>query len=224
MIYFLTPTGARPEGLALLGEYLNAQSYQGPAKWIVVDDCDPATPIPETRFETEVVRPDWRWEPGMNTQAACMLAGLDRIPSDAVVFVVEDDDCYLPEYVETMLKALEVFELVGETSARYYNVATRRHKVMKTPNHSSLASTAVRGTDALRKACETRPKFIDISLWRGFTGRKTLLDTHNVIGIKGLPGRQGIGVGHKPTFGEPDTTDVLQQWCGEYANNYEAFR
>lgn len=222
MIYLLTPTGSRPEGLALLGQYLQRQTYTGPAKWVIVDDCDPATPIPETRFETEVVRPDWRWN-GENTQAACMLAGLDRIPRDAVVFVCEDDDAYLPEYVETMLKALETADLVGENTARYYNVRTRRCRVLPTPRHSSLASTAVRGTDALRRACEGRPKFIDIDLWRNFAGSKALLDAQNVIGIKGLPGREGIGVGHKPTFGTPDTSGVLEKWAGEYSKNYEVF-
>lgn len=209
--------------MALLGEYIDAQTYQGPAKWIVVDDCDPETFIPSTRFETEVIRPDWRWKPGDNTQAACLLAGLDVIPEDAIVFVLEDDDAYLPDYIRTMLVALGSADLVGESSARYYNVATRRHKLMKTPRHSSLASTAVRGTGALRWACARRPKFIDIDLWRNFKGRQALLDTANVIGIKGLPGRQGIGVGHRTTFGTPDTTGVLEQWAGDYSKNYEVF-
>ena len=222
--YFLTPTGNRSEGLALLGEYLEAQTYQGPGKWIIVDDCDPASYIPPTRFETEIIRPDWRWRNGQNTQADCLLAGLERIPGDAVVFVLEDDDAYLPEYVATMLAALESSDLVGESSARYYNVRTGRFKEMPTPRHSSLASTALRGTEALRNACKGRPKFIDIGLWHQFRGRKALLDTHNVVGIKGLPGRQGIGVGHRATFGDPDTAGVLRQWAGAYADNYDIFR
>ncbi len=88
-VYVLTPTGARPEGLALLGEYLNAQTYEGPLTWVVVDDCDPATRIPTMRrgVDIVVVRPDWRWAPGMNTQAACMGRGLEEVPEDAVLFV-----------------------------------------------------------------------------------------------------------------------------------------
>lgn len=224
MIYLLTPSGGRPEGLALLAEYLDAQTFQGKAKWIVIDDCDPASHVPETRFETEVIRPDWRWKPGMNTQAQSILAGLERIPADAVVFCIEDDDLYLPGYVETMLAALEGADLVGESSARYYNVRSGRWKLMQTPRHSSLASTALRGTGALRRACTGRPKFIDIGLWRDFKGRKKLVDAANCIGVKGLPGRQGIGAGHRPTFGDPDTTGILEQWAGDLADNYTIFR
>lgn len=224
MIWFLTPTGLRPEGLALLGEYLNAQTYTGPARWVVVDDCNPVSNIPTTRFETEVIRPDWRWEPGQNTQAESMLAGLAQIPEDAIVFVLEDDDLYLPEYVETMLTALDGADLVGENTARYYNVATNRFKEMDTPRHSSLASTALRGTQALIAACKTRHKFIDLVLWQSFRGRKALVESSNVIGIKGLPGRAGIGAGHKPLFGNPDTSGVFEQWAGGYAENYDIFR
>lgn len=221
MIYLITPTGNRPEGLALLGQYINAQTYSGNAEWVIVDDCDPASPIPETRFKTTVIRPDWRWN-GNNTQARSMIAALDAIPEDATVFVLEDDDCYLPDYIETMVKALQSVDLVGENEARYYNVRTRRFKAMKTARHSSLASTAMNGTQALRQACENQHRHIDIHLWRYFTGRKILLATRNVIGIKGLPGRGGIGAGHKEKFGQRDmNNDILPKWAGDYAENYQ---
>lgn len=211
--------------MALLGEYLSAQTFDGPATWIVIDDVDPASRIPKVRdgITVEVIRPLWRWKPGDITQAECILVGLLKIPDDAVIFILEDDDIILPPYIETMLKALETADLVGESSARYYNVRTGRYKAIPTPRHSSLASTAVRGREALMRACHGG-KFIDITLWRDFKGRKTLLDTANVIGIKGLPGRQGIGVGHRDNFGTPDTTGVLEQWAGDYARNYDIFR
>jgi hypothetical protein len=223
MVYLLTPTGGRPEGLALLGEYLDAQTYDGPATWVIVDDCDPQTPLPVTRHVTQVIRPPWRWKDGENTQARSILAGVEVIPDDAVLFVVEDDDCYLPEYIETMLKALESADLVGESTARYYNVRTGKYKIMNTPHHSSLASTAMRGTAALAAACKARPKFIDVTLWRSFKGRKAWVKAQNVVGIKGLPGRAGIGVGHRDRFGSPDMSNVLEQWTGDYACNYRGY-
>ena len=223
MIYLLTPTGGRPEGLALLGEYLNAQTYNGPAMWVVVDDVDPQSHVPACKYMTQVIRPAWRWEKGQNTQAQSLLAGLAAIPLDAVLFVIEDDDCYLPDYIETMLRGLETADLVGENTARYYNVRTRKWRQMDTKRHSSLASTAIRGTLPLVEVCKKRGKFMDTTLWRTYKGRTKLLDAQNVIGIKGLPGRAGIGVGHRHKFGTPDTGDKLREWAGDYASNYEVF-
>jgi len=226
MIYLLTPTGGRAEGLALLGEYLDAQTYTGLAKWIVVEDVDPASRIPQTRFETEVIRPAWRWQPGMNTQAKCLLAGLELVPDGSTILILEDDDAYLPNYLQATVEAMHTADLVGEAPSRYYNVATSRWRVMGSRGHASLACTALRGPAValLREVCKGGSRRIDMDLWQKFRGAKRLLDTQNTIGIKGLPGRAGIGVGHRSNFGDPDTTGILRRWLGDYADNYEIFR
>lgn len=230
MLYLLTPTGGRPEGLALLAQYLNAQTWTGPARWVIVDDMDPATPVPAVRdgIEVEVVRPCWRWAPGQNTQAACMAAGLTRIPPGAIVLVLEDDDAYLPGHVVTLLRALAVAELVGERVARYYNVVTGRHRVIPGTYHASLASVGLRGRalDRLRDLCAAGSQRIDMDLWRTFQGPRSLLDSANVVGIKGLPGRPGIGVGHRPDFGDPDPDGrILAEWLGPaLADAYAGYR
>lgn len=228
-IYALTPTGARPEGLALLGEYLNSQTYQGPLTWIIVDDCIPPTRIPKTRPGIDVIRvlPAWQWQPGTSTQAACMAAGLQDVPDDAVLFILEDDDVYLPGYVETMLEAMAEVDLAGERDARYYNVETARHRVIPGKVHSSMASTVCKGgaLALLRRLCSSGPgRMLDVNLWKQFRGDKRLMHSHNVVGIKGLPGRPGIGVGHRRRFGVADTGDTLRAWAGDYADNYSIFR
>jgi hypothetical protein len=227
--YFaITPTGCRPEGLALLAEYLDAQTHPGPLIWIVVDDCDPPTRVPRTRagITVELVRPDWRWEPGENTQARCMAEGLKWVGFEDRVMVLEDDDIYLPGHVSNVLSWLERAELVGERDSRYYNVATSRWRVLPGKYHASMCSVACKGaaTDHLLQLCQGGGKMLDMRLWRTFNGPKKLLDTHNVIGIKGLPGRPGIGVGHRRNFGTPDMDDHLRVWAGEYADNYDIFR
>jgi hypothetical protein len=230
-VYALTPTGMRPEGMALLGEYLNAQSYQGPLTWIIVDDCDPCTRIPYMRegITTKWIRPGWRWQQGMNTQVDCMRAGLEWVPDDAVLFILEDDDAYLPDYITTMLEAmaLDCRDLVGERSAYYYNVASGRYRTIPGKVHSSMASTVCRreALELLKTLCiGNLRRMLDVTLWKTFAGAKMLLDTRNVIGIKGLPGRPGIGVGHRARFGSPDINNILQTWIGEYADNYNYFR
>jgi len=228
-VYALTPTGSRPEGLALLGEYLNAQTYRGALTWIIVDDCIPPSRIPATRDGIDVIRvlPAWQWQPGDNTQAACMAAGLQDVPDDAVLFILEDDDVYLPGYLDTMLEAMAELDLAGERDARYYNVETSRYRVLPGKVHSSMASTVCKGgaLALLRALCTAGPRrMLDLTLWKQFKGPKELLGSHNVVGVKGLPGRPGIGVGHRDRFGKPDKTGVLQEWTGDYADNYCIFR
>lgn len=227
MIWIVTPTGNRQRGIDLLAGYLNAQTYSGPATWIIVDDCDAETVIPPMRkgIVPVVVRPPWRWQPGMNTQARSMAEALKHVPDDGICLVMEDDDLYKPDHIDNVLSALQSADLVGEQVARYYNVATRRHKVMGGIYHASLASTACKGAalDMLMEICLEGSRRIDMDLWRRFDAKKTLLDTGNVIGIKGLPGRGGIGVGHRDNFGTPDHGGaVLSEWLGEYAKNYRS--
>jgi hypothetical protein len=228
-VYALTPTGLRPEGLALLGEYINAQTYKGPVTWVIVDDCDPATYIPKMRSGINVilVRPNWRWSPGNSTQIPSMRAGLQKVPKNAVLFVFEDDDIYLTDYMTDMIRAIKDDELIGEEYSRYYNVATGRYKAIKGKVHASLASTVCRGRalQLLKTICNSGiTRMLDFTFWKQFDGNKWLMDTSNVVGIKGLPGRPGIGIGHRKKFGSVDINDTLASWAGDYAANYHIFR
>jgi len=227
-VYALTPTGMRPEGLALLSEYLNAQTYQGPLTWIIVDDCDPGTREPCMRdgIAVHTIRPEWRWQSGDNTQAACMAAGLTLPGVDDAIVILEDDDVYLPDHVLNVLDGLKRADLVGERDSCYYNVATGRWRVLGGKYHASMCSVGCKGwaTDHLLRLCQGGGSMLDMRLWRTFDGSKKLFKSHNVIGIKGLPGRPGIGVGHRNRFGQPDTNNTLRTWIGDYANNYDIFR
>jgi hypothetical protein len=214
--------------MSLLGEYLNNQTYQGAIQWIIVDDCDPQTRIPAVRsgIDVAVIRPAWRWKAGMNTQAKCLSLALENVSSETKLLVLEDDDAYLPDYIQTMMDALEEADLVGERVSRYYNVRTKRYKDMPSVSHSSLACTAMTGPaiGLFQEICRRGSRHIDMDLWKSFRGRKKLIDAENVVGIKGLPGRSGIGVGHRSHFGNPDSEGaVLRKWLGEKASSYEQF-
>ena len=224
-LILITPTGGRVEGMELLAQYLDAQTYKGPATFLVVDDCDPATPLPDSRFAVEVLRPSWRWQKGDNTQCQSMALALDQVGDNDTVLIIEDDDAYLQNHIEATLHELETVELVGEKVARYYNVYTRRHQTMSQSNHATLASTGMRGNalKLLREICDRPTRSIDINLWHEFHGPKSLTENANVVGIKGLPGRGGIGIGHKAGFGQPDMTNTLRQWLGARSENYTKF-
>ena len=222
MLTAVTPTGGRPEALRRLTEYMNRQTLERFC-WVIVDDCDPASEVPKVRkgILLDVIRPDWRWVEGSNTQARSVAEGLASL--DGKVAIVEDDDCYSPHHLANISAELDRFDLVGERVSRYYNVATKRYRVIPSERHASLCSVGVKGEalEWLYAICKSGSRRIDIDLWQQFKGKKRLLESHNVTGIKGLPGRGGIGVGHRETFGEPDPTGaMLRQWLGDDADNY----
>lgn len=221
MLTLLTMTGCRPTAWAICQRLMAKQTYAGPVHWVVVDDGQEAQPVVFARdgWEVEVVRPEPFWAPGQNTQARNILVGLKRVRAGARLIVIEDDDWYGPEHLATMAPLLEAHELVGECRARYYNLERRVWRQLNNTQHASLCSTGMRGAaiQAFQRETEQRHTFIDVHLWRNFRGRKHLYhNPRNVVGLKGLPGRQGIGMGHTPDFaGLRDNSDeVLRNWIG----------
>lgn len=222
----LTATGARPEAWAICEKLMARQDYAGPVRWVIVDDGAEAQPITFQRegWTIEVIRPEPFWQPGQNTQARNLKAGLEHIGANESVAFIEDDDYYASGYLSAVAEWLKGAELAGEGGARYYNVATRVwHDFGTKSPHASLCSTAVRGPAlaTLRKVLAEDDKFIDMRLWRDFRGRKALHAPAHVVGIKGMPGRGGIGVGHRMN-GQPDPRgEKLAEWLGGDAALYQ---
>ena len=219
MLTLLTATGCRPEAWRLCQRWMARQTYTGAVRWVIVDDGPEAQVVgrEKSNWHLEVVRPSPSWRVGENTQARNLLAGLDRIEPGAKVVVIEDDDWYAPDWLEHVQRMLVVAELVGEIRARYYNVNSRIARELTNTQHSSPCSTALRGRalQAFRQACETHARFIDIELWKSHDDRH-LFGAHRVVGIKGLPGRAGIGMGHAGDLrGKRDPHGIiLAQWIG----------
>ena len=219
----ITPTGGRPEAFALCERWMSHQTVQ-PHEWIVVDDCDPPTLTTRGQF---VVRPEPRWVPNAKypTLGRNLLAGFECVTGDAVV-IVEDDDYYSPGHLGMMATLLEHAPLVGEGLARYYNVVTRCWRDMANAGHASLASTAWRHTltphvsriiERLGQPC------YDLSIWRETSHNILSVTTHNVVGMKRMPGRKGIANGHADETcrnHDPDMTQ-LREWIGDDVTAYE---
>lgn len=224
MLQLLTATGARPAAFALCERWMAAQDYAGPVTWIIVDDGPEPQTVTFKRpgWRLVVIRPSPLWQPGQNTQARNMLKGLEVVDPAHPLAVIEDDDHYATDWLTTVAREIKQGELVGECRARYYNIGTRKGRELDNVRHASLCSTAMRGkaVDAFRSACIKAPKFIDLHLWRSFKGQ--LFGGHRVVGIKGLPGRGGIGIGHRDTFTgkhDPDGA-LLRSWIGDDARFY----
>ena len=140
---------------------------------------------------------------------------------------IEDDDWYAPEYMKHQYEQLKTADLVGEVPSRYYHVPSRQYRVMSHSQHASLCQTTVRSSvlPLLKEICNESSEFIDIRLWGRFDGIKTIGSEPYCVGMKGLPGRPGIGIGHNPSrnrndwMADQDLT-VLRSWIGNDVSLY----
>jgi len=222
MLTLLTATGMRPEAWAICERLMMRQTFDGDVRWIIVDDGETLQPITFERsgWVLDIIRPLPFWQPGQNTQARNLRAGLVRAMAGDRVVCIEDDDHVGPGYLADVDAWLDRADLVGEPMARYFNVATGAGKQLANNQHCSLCSTAMKGAalEVFRNVVGKNKKFIDLELWRTFAGRKYISGTRHVVGIKGLPGREGIGVGHR--MSGAGTSGLLRKWIGDDAGIY----
>ena len=223
MLTLLTATGCRPDAWKISERLAMEQDYQGAVRWVIVDDGEIQQPIVFNRdgWSLEVIRPTPFWSEGQNTQQRNLLAGLAVISDQERVVIWEDDDYYSPCYLSKIDGWFDTHEIVGECRARYFNVQSGYGKRIPNRTHASLCSTAVKGSGlaALRKEVDAGNKFIDIHLWRRYRGVKKLYDSRMSVGIKGQPGRDGIGMGHKALL-NMQANNFLRQEIGERASIY----
>ena len=210
----ITASGGRPEALELLNTYLERQTDQD-FEWIITDDCEPTCNVP-SRCDQYIVT-DWVWS-GENTQHRSMARLLKEVSDDDSVVICEDDDWYQDDYIAKCKERLKQSDLVGERESFYFNIRTLTHHIFKNARHSSLCQTACKGEalKRLRQICESGKGAIDIELWKH---KGMLFDDRSVVGIKGMAGREGIGVGHRLKERGNDWSE-LEKLIKEDVKNY----
>ena len=117
-------------------------------------------------------------------------------------------------------KAAPTRHLIGECPSRYYNVKTRCLRLPQNVSHASLCQTGF-PLSLVPKILDVmgNETWIDMALWSKIPG--VLREDYNCVGIKGLPGRAGVGVGHQPG-GQPDPDlTILRDWIGDDVEVYE---
>lgn len=225
MLTLVTLTGDRPVAWALCQQFMACQDYQGSVRWVIVDDGAQAQEISFERagWSLEVLRPLPFWSEGQNTQSRNLQEALKVISDTERVVFIEDDDWYATYWLSLIDQQLDLADLVGEKCAFYYNIQYRRYRQLNNQTHSSLCSTAVKGKALLnlRAISQFKMDFIDIALWKSSASRR-LFRGSSVIGIKGMPGRSGIGMGHRPPREfQPDSSGgVLRTKVGNDADLY----
>lgn len=233
MISLITPTGARPQQIELCAHFMKNQTYKGKVTWIIVDDALPVT----TSFIKDDFRENWEiikifpspaWQPGQNTQARNISAGISELSRNfnmseiEAIYIIEDDDYYKPIYLEEMQKRIGDAMIIGELYTVYYNVALRSWLRNGNNLWSSLFQTAFKpAAIPYIRECYDK-KYIDCHLFQTIPLKRLFVAGDLSIGIKGLPGRKGIGMGHRdlPSY-QPDSLGIkLYEFIGDDVKLY----
>lgn len=233
LVSIITPTGSRPDAFALCCKYMRAQTYTGSVQWIVVNDVPDQVNLihrMSVNWEVTPISGPIVWQEGLNTQKVNLTEALKHVKGK-YLFFIEDDDWYNPKFIETMVWMLDRFVLVGESNSKYYNVQVPGWKQMSNFRHASLSSTGMRieALPHLQAAIAEQGLYIDIAMWGNVrrAGLPTLLfsDKQLSVGIKGMPGRAGIGVGHTKTkdYLIDPVGAKLAEWIGADAVHYRPY-
>lgn len=201
-VTLITPGGGRPQAFALCEKYMQRQTIWGTTEiqWIVADDNE-KDPVECTLGQTHIFG-NLKWTPNINTLRYNLDAAIPLIKGE-YVFIIENDDLYKPRYLEVMLQFLQHADLVGYCDVTYYNISRKSYFEMGNFKHASLCCTAFVKTyiPYFYRAIHSGEAYADTVLWQNarrarhkcilFSGMDNLS-----LGMKGLPGRTGIGVGH----------------------------
>ena len=194
MLTLLTPTGDRPDAFRLCERWIRQQTVQ-PDKWIVVDDGFTPT---QCTCNQVVVRRERKVAEPKHTLPLNVLAGLERYAGGDLA-IIEDDDYYDHRYLEELVQMLGTDDLVGVMLTVYYNIHFRSFKAFTNRKHASFCQTAMseRVIPTLKQvASNIHDPYIDLALWKKYAGKKHLRESKQSVGVKGMPGRFGIGIGH----------------------------
>lgn len=119
--------------------------------------------------------------------------GYDRLRNKGfdVIALIEDDDYYAPDYLETIIRAWEAHgkpELFGTSYTIYYNLREKSWLTMHHSTRSSAMSTLIKPDLLFPWTCDNDP-YTDIWLWKLLNGVIFVPKKHICIGIK-----HGIGL------------------------------
>lgn len=224
-ISVITPTADQPTGLALLERYMQRQTMR-PTEWIVADDG--LVPAVLNCGQKHVRRE--RTSEGGASLAENLLAALE-VASGDIIAIFEHDDWYAPIHLEFLTsRVAQRGKATGSMKQRYFNVAARKYRLMDNVG-SCLCNTVFSRelVPVMKQACKRvlRQKTIcvDRFFWDALSNaQKDIHNINTVVGIKGLPGRKGLGIGHRPEgpkwHADPNL-ERLREWIGDDVRNYE---
>lgn len=247
-ISVITCTGDRPICFDLLKQWMENQILK-PMEWIIIDDGK--TPMSKDivdslpSYATLLRREPLSTDP-KHTMNINLLSALKFVQGDFIAFM-EDDEYYAPEYLSAMNERMKNHSVVGICKSRYYHLPTAHYCIHLNMDHASLAQTimSIEHLEKFKQLLDGDP-FVDIRIWtdivgvdiwgkKGFNsaghvfnnGRGILFDDvftkeFLYVGMKGMPGRTGIGSGHKGLGRFDPNFTMLKTWIknGDHLSKY----
>jgi hypothetical protein len=226
----ITCTGDRPKAFELCLKWMEKQTLK-PTQWIIIDDGKVPIEIPNLPYVYYIRRNPCDTDP-KHTMILNIKQAIKYITEEKVI-IWEDDEYYASKYIETMANYLDKYEIVGIGRNKYYHVILGTYFTHANMGHASLAQTAFRKTflPELNRIMEGNC-FLDIRIWDVFfpnesctakpgvmncvskDGRACIFEDmkYMYVGMKGLPGRTGIGSGHKGMGAVDYEGSVLKKW------------
>lgn len=229
-ILLVTVTGWRPKAFEICEKLIARQTYpRDRIDWVVVNDDNGKTActLNQAKFNSSLI-----WQPGYNTQRINWMTALPYIDASNAkhIFAIEDDDYLSPTYLDKYVRLLQDFDIVGEGNIKYYNLPTKTCKEIGNYEHTSLAATGFNRSllPLFKKALHSGEPYFDLKLWEYAkeegVGSLIFCNKNLSVGMKGLPGRPGIGLGHRPAGWDSDPFGKkLMDWCGDGWKLYEEF-
>jgi hypothetical protein len=133
-----------------------------------------------------------------------IIMGINMAKRDGIdlVFVIEDDDYYKPDYIE-MFGDVSEYDFLGCEKTTYYHLINKTHQEFIHPLRSSLFTTGFRvsAVDKLRLPTT----FVDMELWNYARKYRTkFISDTGAVGIKGHGFGKTGGNGHVKKFAKSD--------------------
>lgn len=223
MVTCITPTGDRFLALDLCRKWIFNQTMH-PDLHVIVDDGKVPSFIGNLKpYEMYVRR-----EPKLSDPKHTLVVNVDfamKYLKEGKVFFIEDDEYYSPDYISIMSKQLDMFDFVGIGCSKYYHLPTGGWQQHLNMDHASLAQTCFNMSyvDLVSK-CVSKgmsQNWLDDNIWREVRKSKSIKscifkdEVSLYCGMKGLPGRAGIGIGHNlKVYKNHDSQDrvKLKEW------------
>lgn len=216
-ITLITPSCDRQFCISRCEEYIKRQTYSGPLQWIIAEDSPDKYDL--TLGQVHIHRPT------SGEKVSSFLKNITAILPEIeyeYVLIIEDDDWYSPDYIKLYKSRLDNYELVGEGPARYYNIKERLWRLCGNSNRASFCQTGLRASQlhSLYISIQKQNAFVDSRLWSKKCSKFVFQGDCHCIGIKGMIGKKGIGMGHRPLkrktfFNSDPKLEVLEKWIGK---------
>jgi len=218
IITAITPTGDRPLPFTLCQYWMKKQTLRVD-QWVVVDDGK--VPM-EPKVGMEYIRREPQPDDPKQTLIENLRVAIPYIRGNKII-IIEDDEYYAPGYIEEMSSKLDRFEIVGIGKSKYYHLLSGYYSHLANTRHASFAEMAFRRSFLNEfKGFLTGGLYLDMRIWRGVDRKRAHLffDDKNPlhVGMKGMPGRNGIGGGHDITHHiyqnktKDESRNILKSW------------